>query len=52
MTSTTPSCAARSTGTKAGDEVEVWFTGRKPGAGRVASEHFTYTVPATSAATC
>ncbi|MEV0713470.1 M14 family zinc carboxypeptidase [Asanoa sp. NPDC050611] len=32
------------TGTKKGDSVEVWFTGRKPGKGNVASEHFTYTV--------
>jgi hypothetical protein len=32
------------TGTKAGDEVEVWFSGRKRGEGRVASERFTYTV--------
>ncbi|MDG4821563.1 M14 family zinc carboxypeptidase [Asanoa sp. WMMD1127] len=29
---------------KKGDRVEVWFTGRKPGTGVVASEHFTYTV--------
>ncbi len=29
---------------KKGDSVEVWFTGRKSGAGTVASEHFTYTV--------
>jgi hypothetical protein len=29
---------------RAGDHVEVWFTGRKHGAGTVASEHFTYTV--------
>ena len=32
------------TGTEARDEVEVWFSGVKPGAGRVASEHFSYTV--------
>ena len=32
------------TGAEAGDQVEVWFTGRKRGAGPVASEHFTYTV--------
>ncbi|HEV7710214.1 MAG TPA: M14 family metallopeptidase, partial [Asanoa sp.] len=32
------------TGTKKGDSVEVWFSGRKPGKGAVASEHFTYTV--------
>ena len=32
------------TGTEAGDKVEVWFSGRKRGAGRVTSEHFTYTV--------
>ena len=32
------------TGTEAGDEVEVWFSGRKRGAGRVTSEHFTYKV--------
>jgi murein tripeptide amidase MpaA len=33
------------TGTKAGDRVEVWFTGTKPkGGGPVASEHFTYQV--------
>ena len=32
------------TGTEAGDQVEVWFSGRKRGAGRVASEHFTYKV--------
>ncbi|MET0765921.1 MAG: M14 family zinc carboxypeptidase [Blastococcus sp.] len=27
-----------------GDEVEVWFTGVRPGQGRVTSERFTYTV--------
>ena len=32
------------TGTEAGDEVEVWFSGRKRGAGQVTSEHFTYQV--------
>ncbi|MEV4756640.1 M14 family zinc carboxypeptidase [Micromonospora sp. NPDC049559] len=32
------------TGARPGDRVEVWFTGRKPGAGTVASEHFTYRV--------
>jgi len=32
------------TGTKKGDRVEVWFSGRKSGKGTVASEHFTYTV--------
>ena len=32
------------TGTEAGDEVEVWFSGRKRGAGLVTSEHFSYTV--------
>ncbi|GAB3521211.1 M14 family metallopeptidase [Phytohabitans suffuscus] len=32
------------TGAKPGDRVEVWFTGRKPGKGVVASDHFTYTV--------
>ena len=32
------------TGTKAGDQVEVWFSGRKRGTGRVTSEHFTYQV--------
>ena len=32
------------TGTEAGDQVEVWFSGRKRGAGVVASEHFTYKV--------
>ena len=32
------------TGTEAGDEVEVWFSGRKRGAGQVTSEHFTYRV--------
>ena len=31
-------------GTKAGDEVEVWFSGRKRGEGRVTSERFTDTV--------
>jgi hypothetical protein len=30
--------------TKPGDSVEVWFTGDKPGTGRVASEHFSYKV--------
>ncbi|MDM4718312.1 M14 family zinc carboxypeptidase [Micromonospora sp. WMMA1363] len=32
------------TGTRPGDTVEVWFSGRKPGAGTVTSEHFTYRV--------
>ncbi|MEH1015185.1 M14 family zinc carboxypeptidase [Micromonospora sp. CPCC 206060] len=32
------------TGARPGDRVEVWFTGSKPGAGPVASEHFTYRV--------
>ncbi|MDQ7909233.1 M14 family zinc carboxypeptidase [Phytohabitans sp. ZYX-F-186] len=32
------------TGAKPGDRVEVWFTGRKPKVGVVASDHFTYTV--------
>lgn len=32
------------TGTRAGDRVEVWFTGTKPKVGPVASEHFTYQV--------
>ena len=32
------------TGTEVGDEVEVWFSGRKRGEGRVTSEHFSYTV--------
>ena len=32
------------TGTEAGDEVEVWFSGRKRGTGQVTSEHFTYQV--------
>jgi Zinc carboxypeptidase/Immune inhibitor A peptidase M6 len=32
------------TGTEAGDEVEVWFSGRKQGAGQITSEHFTYNV--------
>lgn len=32
------------TGTKPGDRVEVWFTGNKPRAEVVASEHFTYRV--------
>jgi hypothetical protein len=32
------------TAAKPGDTVEVWFSGRKPGKGPVASEHFTYTV--------
>ncbi|MGW4462078.1 M14 family zinc carboxypeptidase [Micromonospora sp. NPDC004704] len=33
------------TGAKAGDRVEVWFTGTKPkGGGPTASEHFTYQV--------
>jgi hypothetical protein len=31
-------------GTGAGDSVEVWFTGVKPGQGPVESERFTYTV--------
>jgi hypothetical protein len=31
-------------GTKSGDEVRVWFTGVKPGAGRVSTDPFTYTV--------
>lgn len=31
-------------GAKPGDRVEVWFTGNKPRAGVVASEHFTYRV--------
>ncbi|HEU0040960.1 MAG TPA: hypothetical protein VFQ15_01295, partial [Jiangellaceae bacterium] len=31
-------------GTAPGDEVEVWFTGVKAGAGPVSSERFTYTV--------
>jgi hypothetical protein len=31
-------------GAGAGDEVEVWFTGVKPGAGPVESERFTYTL--------
>jgi len=31
-------------GQDAGDSVEVWFTGLKPGVGLVSSEHFTYTV--------
>ncbi|SDY94572.1 Immune inhibitor A peptidase M6 [Micromonospora pattaloongensis] len=31
-------------GAKAGDRVEVWFTGSKPGAGVVASDRFTYRV--------
>lgn len=29
---------------RAGDQVEVWFSGRKPGVGRVDSAPFTYTV--------
>ncbi|MCF2530471.1 M14 family metallopeptidase [Yinghuangia soli] len=29
---------------KPGDSVEVWFTAKKPGKGKVESEHFTYTV--------
>ncbi|MGC0414942.1 M14 family zinc carboxypeptidase [Embleya sp. AB8] len=29
---------------RTGDRVEVWFTGDKPGTGKVASEHFTFTV--------
>jgi hypothetical protein len=32
------------TGAKAGDRVEVWFSGRKPKVGQVASGRFTYTV--------
>ena len=32
------------TGTRAGDRVEVWFTGTKRGQGTVASARFTYTV--------
>jgi hypothetical protein len=32
------------TGTRPGDEVEVWFSGRKRGEGRVTSERFSYTV--------
>ena len=32
------------TGTSADDEVEVWFSGRKRGAGQVTSDHFTYKV--------
>ncbi len=32
------------TGTSAGDEVEVWFRGVKPGAGPISSDRFTYTV--------
>ena len=31
-------------GTSAGDDVEVWFTGVKPGQGPVESDRFTYTV--------
>jgi hypothetical protein len=31
-------------GQDAGDSVEVWFTGLKPGVGPVSSAHFTYTV--------
>ncbi|MEU1244545.1 M14 family zinc carboxypeptidase [Micromonospora parva] len=31
-------------GAKPGDRVEVWFTGNKPRAGVVASDHFTYRV--------
>ncbi|HYN97305.1 MAG TPA: M14 family zinc carboxypeptidase [Pilimelia sp.] len=34
----------RVTGARPGDSVEVWFTGVKPGAGPVASSHFTYRV--------
>ncbi|GGM04741.1 M14 family metallopeptidase [Micromonospora yangpuensis] len=34
----------RVTGTKPGDRVEVWFSGRKPGTGVVGSERFTYRV--------
>ena len=30
--------------TRPGDSVEVWFTGVKPGKGRVSSEHFSYRV--------
>ncbi|WP_406287588.1 M14 family zinc carboxypeptidase [Embleya sp. NBC_00896] len=29
---------------RTGDKVEVWFTGDKPGTGKVESEHFTFTV--------
>ncbi|RJL32452.1 M14 family metallopeptidase [Bailinhaonella thermotolerans] len=32
------------TGAKPGDKVEVWFSGVKPGKGRVESEKFTYTL--------
>src|SRR6266508_3632265 len=31
-------------GQKAGDSVEVWFSGLKPGTGPVSSKHFTYAV--------
>ncbi|MET9608821.1 M14 family zinc carboxypeptidase [Streptomyces sp. NPDC006512] len=31
-------------GTRPGDKVEVWFTGRDRSGGQVSSEHFTYTV--------
>jgi hypothetical protein len=31
-------------GARPGDEVEVWFTGNRPGAGRWTSESFTYSV--------
>ncbi|QGN49554.1 zinc carboxypeptidase [Micromonospora sp. WMMC415] len=32
------------TGTRPGDRVEVWFSGNKPGAGKVTSDRFTYRV--------
>ncbi|NJP32600.1 M14 family metallopeptidase [Micromonospora thermarum] len=32
------------TGTRPGDRVEVWFSGSKPGAGKVTSDRFTYRV--------
>jgi hypothetical protein len=32
------------TGQRPGDTVEVWFSGAKPGKGKVESAHFTYTV--------
>lgn len=31
-------------GARPGDQVEVWFSGRKPGTGKVTSERFTYQV--------
>lgn len=37
-------------GAKAGDRVEVWFTGAKPGRGLVRSDPFTYTVQADTGA--